>query len=101
MAGGQRLTHEKTFAAKKRALELIAERKGLPPPEHQEYTQQVETSGFSVAAGAGLDMKLTAAVALRVAGLDYTHSMINSLGGISYRSDMHFASGLVFRFGTW
>jgi hypothetical protein len=101
MAGGQRLTHEKTFPAKKRALELIAERKGLPPPEHQEYTQQVETSGFSVAAGAGLDMKLTAAVALRVAGLDYTHSMINSLGGISYRSDMHFASGLVFRFGTW
>ncbi len=39
--------------------------------------------------------------ALRVASLDYTCSRVNSLGGISYRSDMHFGSGLVFRFGTW
>jgi hypothetical protein len=101
LVGGQKLTQEKIFPAKKAALDLIAQQKGLPPPAHEDYTQQAERSGFSLATGAGLDVKLSAAVALRVASLDYTYSAVSSLGGINYRREIHFTSGLVVRFGTW
>jgi hypothetical protein len=101
MAGGQKLTQEEMFPAKKHSLELNAQRKGLPPPSHEDYTEQRGAHGLSFAAGAGLDVKLAAAVALRVASLEYTRSNVTSIGGISYRSQMHLTSGLVFRFGAW
>jgi len=101
MAGGQRLTVEEVDPEKKLALELAAAKSESLPPRHAEYAKQTETSGLSLAAGAGLDVKLHEALALRVASVDYTHSWLNNLAGNRYRSGLNFTSGVVLRFGNW
>jgi hypothetical protein len=101
MSGVQKVTLEENFPAKRIALERIAQQKHLPAPSRADYTREAATSGLSLAAGAGVDLKLNAAIALRLASLDYTHSHVSALGGNHYRSELRFTSGLVLRFGTW
>jgi len=101
LIGGRKITQEQIFPAKQRALTAIAEQKDLPPPNHEDYTRESESSGLSVAAGAGLDLKLTDAVAVRLAKLDYAHSWVSNLGAVSYANDVHFTTGIVIRLGTW
>ena len=101
LAGGQKLSIEEIFPRKKQALELIAQLKNLPSPEHSDYSRQEDTTGFSLAAGAGLDVKLHAALALRVVSVDYTRTWASEVNGNRYRSDLRFTSGLVLRLGTW
>jgi len=101
LAGGQKLSIEEIFPRRKQALELIAQLKNLPPPEHSDYSRQEDTTGFSLAAGAGLDVKLHAALALRVVSVDYTRTWASEVSGNRYRSDLRFTSGLVLRLGTW
>jgi hypothetical protein len=101
LVGGRKLTQETMFPARKRALEVIAEQNDSPPPEHADYTYDVETSGLSLGAGVGVDVTLTSALALQVAKLEYSHSWVSNLGGINYSNDLHFTTGFVIRFGTW
>jgi len=101
LAGGQRLTVDETFPEKKLTVERAAPPKADLPPAYPEYMQQTETAGVSVVAGAGLDVKLNAAMALRLASVDFTHSWVNNLAGNRYRSELHFTSGIILRFGTW
>jgi len=96
-----KVTQEQIFPERKIALALAAEQKDLPPPSRDEYTRETESSGLSVAAGAGLDLKLNDAVAVRLAKLDYAHSWINNVGGVSYANEVHFTTGIVIRLGTW
>jgi len=101
LIGGRKVTQEQIFPERKIALALAAEQKDLPPPSRDEYTRETESSGLSVAAGAGLDLKLNDAVAVRLAKLDYAHSWINNVGGVSYANEVHFTTGIVIRLGTW
>lgn len=101
MTGVQKLTIEEVSPEKKRAMELNPVKRDGLPPRHAEYAQQIETSGLSLGAGAGLDVKLHDALALRLASVDYTHSWVSNLAGNRYRSELNFTSGVVLRFGTW
>ena len=101
LIGGRKVTQEQLFPEKQLALTLAAEQKNLLAPGRDEYTRETESSGLSVAAGAGLDLKLNDAVAVRLAKLDYAHSWINNVGGMSYANEVHFTTGIVIRLGTW
>jgi hypothetical protein len=93
LVGGRTLTHEEIDPAKKAQLAATAAR--------DLYTRQSAITGFTVSTDAGLDLKLTSAVAIRVAEVGYRHSWHSSLDGINYSNALQFTSGLVVRFGTW
>lgn len=103
LVGGRTLTHEEIDPAKKTQLQAIAaqEGKSLSFPDHYLYTRQSEVTGLAVSVHAGLDVKLTSAIALRVADAGYIHSWHSSLDGINYSNGLQLTSGLIVRFGTW
>jgi hypothetical protein len=101
--GGRTLTHEKIDPAEKAQLEATAAQEGrqLSFPDHYLYTRQSEITGFAVLANAGLDVKMTSAIAIRVADVGYRHSWHSSLDGVNYTNALQITSGLIVRFGTW
>jgi hypothetical protein len=103
LVGGRTLTHEKIDPAEKAQLEATAAQEGrqLSFPDHYLYTRQSEITGFAVSANAGLDVKMTSAIAIRVADVGYRHSWHSSLDGVNYTNALQITSGLIVRFGTW
>jgi hypothetical protein len=103
LVGGRTLTHEEIDPAKKAQLEATAAQEGrqLSFPDHYLYTRQSEITGFAVLANAGLDVKMTSAIAIRVADVGYRHSWHSSLDGVNYTNALQITSGLIVRFGTW
>jgi len=103
LVGGRTLTHEEIDPAKKAHLEATAAQEGkqLSFPDHYLYTRQSEITRLTVSAHAGLDVRLTSAIAIRVADVGYKHSWHSSLDGINYSNDLQLTSGLILRFGTW
>jgi hypothetical protein len=103
LVGGRTLTHEEFDPVKKAQLAASAARDGrqLSFPDHQLYTRQASITGTAVSASAGLDLKLTPAIAIRVADFGYRHSWHSNLDGINYSNALHVTSGLILRFGTW
>jgi hypothetical protein len=69
--------------------------------DNAESTINVETRGTAVSAGAGLDLRLHRAVALRVASLDYRRAWVPALDGRDFSHGWVFSSGVVLRVGTW
>jgi hypothetical protein len=103
LVGGRTLTHEQIDPAKKALLEAAAAQQGrtLSFPDHALYTTDSERTGFAVSAHAGLDVKLTSAIAIRAADAGYMHSWNTTMDGINYSSTLQITSGLILRFGTW
>jgi hypothetical protein len=101
LIGGNKLTEERMYPERKRLLEQLAVRNDSPPPLHDQYTQQMETSGLALATGGGIDYKLTRALAIHVAELSYRHSWAPPLGGRNFSESLRLVTGLVLRMGTW
>jgi hypothetical protein len=101
LAGGNKITNEEMFPLKKAALDSAAKQKGLDPPAHEQYTRQDESNGFAIAAGGGLDLKLTSALAFQVAKVEYTRSWVRPVNGIDYSNGLRLTMGIVLRMGTW
>jgi hypothetical protein len=68
---------------------------------HNEYTSSAGSNGFSLAAGSGIDYKMTRALAFRVADLEYTRSWVSGVSGMDFQRGVQFSTGLVLRMGTW
>ena len=103
LVGGRKLTQEDFFPAKKAALAAIYAQEGkkLDYPDHALYTTGAEAFGFAIKAGAGVDMKMTNALAYRVASIDYLHSWTGPINGMRLDQGLQFTTGLVLRMGTW
>ena len=101
LVGGNKITHEQVFPEKKRSLELAALQTGGPPPAHEAYTLGDESNGFALAAGTGLDLKLSAALVFRVASVEYSHSYVSPNRGFNYANGVQVTTGMVLRVGTW
>ena len=48
-----------------------------------------------------MDVRLTNALALRVANLEYVQSCLHPVAGMDYNRGLRFTAGLVLRIGTW
>jgi hypothetical protein len=101
LIGGTKVTQERTLPDIQQALSLSAKQNGGPPPSHALYTRETETNGLAVRAGLAIDVKLSNALALQVAHLDYAHAWTSNLSGINYRNNLQFSSGLILRIGSW
>lgn len=101
MAGGQKVTHERFFPERKAELERIAKLTNQKVIDHEDYTTVTESSGFSIGAGGGVDLKLNRALALRVASLEYRKSWIEPIDNYDHSQTLRFSTGLILRMGTW
>jgi hypothetical protein len=97
--GGQKITEEYCAVPEKSPGGLIY---GTPcKSEPNQRAQHYESTGFSISTGAGLDVKLNSALAIRVANLDYMYSWLHPVAGTDYNQGVRFTTGLVLRIGTW
>jgi hypothetical protein len=103
LAGGLKVTHEQLDPVEKAAVEPT---NPSHDPEvatrlHARYTSAEEANGLAISAGAGVDYKLNAALALRVAQIEYLHSTVRNLGGFGYGTGLQWTTGMVLRLGSW
>jgi opacity protein-like surface antigen len=103
LVGGMKVTQETMFPEKK--AEVEAANQNIDPmlayTLHDQYTSHAESTGLAVTAGAGVDYKLSAALALRVANFEYLYSNARPVNGSQYASGFQFTTGVVLRLGTW
>ncbi len=101
--GGVKITEEQFYPDKKAAVE--AANKNIDPnlayTLHDQYTSQQESSGLAMTAGAGVDYKLSEAIAFRVLRLEYLRSTVGTVNGVPFNSGFQLATGMVLRLGTW
>lgn len=69
--------------------------------DHQRYARRGAANGFSMAAGTGMDVRLSPVVALRVASLEYRKAWLPPVNGRSYNHGMALTMAVVLRTGTW
>jgi hypothetical protein len=97
--GGQKITEEYCAVPDKFPGGLML---GTPcKSEPNLRAQHYESTGFSISTGAGLDVKLNNALAIRVANVDYMYSWLHPVAGTDYNQGVRFTTGLVLRIGTW
>jgi hypothetical protein len=103
LIGGNKITQERMDRAMKKQLAATAQAQGrqLDFPDHHFYTESTEANGFSLSVGAGIERKLNGALALRIAGFDYSRSWMRPLEGMDRSANLRLTTGLVLRMGTW
>jgi hypothetical protein len=96
LAGGQKVTCETADPEAEEALRQSLDRQGktLAPSDHSRYTAESAVNTFTMSAGAGVDLRLNSAFAVRLGSVDYMYSASNRRG-------FQVTSGLVLRIGTW
>jgi hypothetical protein len=101
LVGGNKITNELVDPVKRAAFEADAHNlEGRRPPS-AEFAEFKEKNAFMISAATGVDLRLTRALAVRVASLGYTHSWVGTINGVNYSNGLQFSSGLVLRMGTW
>jgi len=65
------------------------------------YAQHFETTGPAFSTGAGLDLRLTRALTLRLADLNYVRTWVPSLNGTDFGRGLRFSMGVGLQVGTW
>ncbi len=105
LLGGLKITHEQLFPEKKIAVELAHPNPAGDPDLshrlHDLYTSRTQRSGMAVSAGTGVDYLVNDALAIRVAGLEFSRSTVAALGGLGYSTGFQVSTGMVLRLGTW
>ena len=102
LVGGMKVTQERLDPVARATL--LAAYQADPSGQyklHDQYTTTSEANAFALTAGVGLDYKLNAALALRVANLEYLRSHAPAIGGVPYGQGFRMSAGMVLRLGTW
>jgi len=103
LVGGIKITHEQLYPEKKQ--EVLDANKNLDPALaytlHDQYTSHEDSSGVALTVGTGVDYKLSDALAVRVASLEYLRSSVGRVGGMPYSNGLQVTTGVVLRLGTW
>jgi hypothetical protein len=100
LLGGNKLTQELMFPERKQSLEQLV-KDASKEADHGQYTQQFELDGFAISAGAGMNLRLNRALAIRLIGLEYTHSWVKDLNGFATPNGIQVKTGVVLSMGTW
>ncbi len=100
LLGGNKLTQDRENPEKRRLLEEKG-KLGLKPSDRNEYVDHVESTAFLFTTAAGVDVKLSRGLALRLAQVGYQHSWTSRLNGFSYGDGLQLSTGVILRMGTW
>ncbi len=101
--GGHKITQTYTDPAMKQDWEMRRnqeEAKGLPPPK-PDFMDFQESNALALKAATGVDLKLTSALALRLANLGYVRTWTSPMNGVNFNNGVQFTSGIVLQMGTW
>ncbi len=82
-------------------LDSLAKSTGSAPPDHSQFTQDLEHNGFAIAAGTGLDFHFNRALGFRLIELEYVRSWTEGLPGFAPRNGFQLKTGLTLRMGNW
>ncbi len=66
----------------------------------EQKPRESQSTGLALSARVGVDVKLTEAIAIRVADAGYLYSWNSHLDGINYSQTLQLTTGLIVRFGT-
>jgi len=99
--GGQKITELHMNQLERQLVEQL-----VPPGVklsnyYNLFTTSYESTGPSVTIGGGLDYRLSAAIALRVGGVEYVHSWLDPVHGANFNNGARFTTGMILRLGTW
>ena len=100
--GGQKITQEycQQYGPPPAGLHLGRFCEDRNSPTHP-YAQHFETTGVALSTGAGLDVRLTRALSLRLADLSYVHTWVPSLNGTDFSKGLRISMGMGLQIGTW
>ena len=99
--GGQKITEEKINPMKRKQVLSGLTPNADPDSYHRLFTQHWETTGLSISAGAGMDIAINRALAVRVANLEYLRSWVGNVNGNNFDRGLRLTTGLVLRLGNW
>ena len=98
--GGQKVTEQWVDPTLRTVLSQLPA--GANPGKYYDlYVRHWERTGFSLSLGGGLDVGLNRALAVRVAGIDYTRSWLGEMNGRHFDRGLGISTGLTLRIGTW
>ncbi|HEY7098589.1 MAG TPA: hypothetical protein VH437_17815 [Terriglobales bacterium] len=99
--GGHKVTQEYVDPVlQKKVLASVPPDKD-PNDYRYDYTTHYESTGFALSISGGLDVRMTPALALRVANVDYLRSWAGPVNGYDFSQGLRVSTGLVLRIGTW
>lgn len=102
LIGGHKITQSKVDPVKKQEWDEEMQRNPMNvPPPVPDYMEFKEANAFAMRAATGVDVRLTSAVALRLANLGYMRTWTSPINGVNYNNGFQFTSGVVLRMGTW
>lgn len=98
-AGGQKITEE-------HCLEYGTQPETLTPgrvckSDPSGYADHYEVTGPALSTGAGLDLRVCKAFAVRLADFDYVHTWVPRLNRTEFSEGYRFSVGVGIRVGTW
>ncbi|MEZ5399275.1 MAG: hypothetical protein R2729_06365 [Bryobacteraceae bacterium] len=101
LAGGAKLSAADGGPEKDKLLRDIRSGMFAPASRRDAVLDPQAANGFSIAAGAGLALRLTPALALRLVNIEYTRNWAPPVAGIDYSHSLRFSPGLLVKMGTW
>ena len=102
--GGRKVTYEvDNPALETQLLHAWNDGSGTLPhyPKRSDWSTQVSSNGFSLAAGGGLDVVVTRPFAWRLINIQYTHSWMGGVDNIRPENGVRITTEAVLRIGTW
>jgi len=102
--GGRKVTYEvDNPALENRLLTAWNDGNGTLPhyPKRSDWSTEVSSNGFSLAAGGGLDVVVTRPFAWRLINIQYTHSWMDGVDNIHPDNGVRITTEAVLRIGTW
>lgn len=100
LVGGIKMTREVVDAEKRRQILKEFAGTGLTVP-YDQFAVKTESNGWAMAAGGGVDLKLTNALMMRVAGVEYVRSFARELEGVRSQEGVRASMGFVLTMGGW
>jgi hypothetical protein len=88
--GGSKISREQTMPDRKKPL-----------ASHDEYTTSDDSNALTVHFGAGVDLNMGSAFAVRLANLELSRSSFPVSHAQNYNTSVQFTTGFVLRIGTW
>ena len=101
LAGGTKITTETIDSERQAALRAQLGSSTLPSEWYDRYARRDDAASFALKAGGGLHFKVNEAVAIKLAGIDYTHAWLNDALAPQAGTGLQIGAGVVLRFGSW
>jgi hypothetical protein len=100
LVGGNKTTRELIDPVKKKLVIRQNDGTGQTVP-YELFAVRTDANGLALAAGAGIDLKITNALSWRVAGVEYVRTFSREPENVRSQEGLRVSMGFVLTMGTW